>query len=339
MIFANFFEDFFSNKVDQIFFLSIGAVILAIIILLIVSKIVAAVRTKQYKENSTLKNETQVADANESKTEDTKEEIKPEEKVEEKAAEEPVAETAEEPVEEPVEEAQEAEAEDEEIEEEVVYVDENGNEIEAPAETDNVKIETIEEEIVEVPVEETTEEPVEEAQEETAEESVEEAQEETTEEPVEETQEETAEEPVEEVQEETTEEPVEEAQEETAEEPVEEAQEETAEEPVEEAHEERTEEPGTFAWAHKLFEMDRAAIEGADALVVLYYGNYSDTGTAWECGYAYAKGKPIILVHVDDNADSNLMMHCGCRANISLQDLKDYDFSIMPGSEYTGKMF
>lgn len=103
-------------------------------------------------------------------------------------------------------------------------------------------------------------------------------------------------------------------------------------------HEERTEEPGTSAWAHKLFEMDRAAIEDADALVVLYYGNYSDTGTAWECGYAYAKGKPVILVHVDADADSNLMMHCGCRANISLQDLKDYDFGTMPESEYAGKM-
>ena len=103
-------------------------------------------------------------------------------------------------------------------------------------------------------------------------------------------------------------------------------------------HEERTEKPGTSAWAHKLFEMDRAAIEDADALVVLYYGNYSDTGTAWECGYAFAKGKPVILVYVDADADSNLMMHCGCRANISLQDLKDYDFDTMPRSEYEGKM-
>ena len=103
-------------------------------------------------------------------------------------------------------------------------------------------------------------------------------------------------------------------------------------------HEERTEKPGTSAWAHKLFEMDRAAIEDADALVVLYYGNYSDTGTAWECGYAFAKGKPVILVYVDADADSNLMMHCGCRANISLQDLKDYDFDTMPKSEYEGKM-
>ena len=103
-------------------------------------------------------------------------------------------------------------------------------------------------------------------------------------------------------------------------------------------HEERTEEPGTPAWARKLFEMDRAAIDDCDAVLVLYYGNYSDTGTAWECGYAYAKGKPVILVHAGGE-DSNLMMHCGCRTNITLEDLPAFDFDFMPVYEYSGKMF
>ena len=103
-------------------------------------------------------------------------------------------------------------------------------------------------------------------------------------------------------------------------------------------HEERDETPGTPAWARKLFEMDREAIEDCDAVLVLYYGNYSDTGTAWECGYAYAKGKPVILVHAGGD-DSNLMMHCGCRTNITLQELADFDFGSMPVHEYTGKMF
>ena len=90
---------------------------------------------------------------------------------------------------------------------------------------------------------------------------------------------------------------------------------------------------GTTEWAKGIFELDRSQIEKADAVLALYYGANSDTGTAWECGYACALGKPVILVHVE-NADSNLMMHCGCRANISLQDLKDYDFDTMPRSEY-----
>lgn len=102
-------------------------------------------------------------------------------------------------------------------------------------------------------------------------------------------------------------------------------------------HEEREETPGTTSWAKKIFEMDRAAIEGCDAVLALYYGNNSDSGTAWECGYAYAKGKPIVLVHAGE--DSNLMMHCGCRTNIALEELEQFDFEEMPVHEYKGKMF
>ena len=103
-------------------------------------------------------------------------------------------------------------------------------------------------------------------------------------------------------------------------------------------HKVEDEEPGTIAWAKKIFEIDTTAMEDCDAVLILYYGNYSDTGTAWECGYAYAKGKPVLLVHIDGN-DSNLMMHCGCHSNIDLSELAGYDFDSMPVYYYTGKMF
>ena len=99
------------------------------------------------------------------------------------------------------------------------------------------------------------------------------------------------------------------------------------------------EEPGTAEWARKVFELDRTHLERADAVVMLYYGNYSDTGTAWECGYAYAIGKPVVLVHMNEGTDSNLMMHCGCTANISPGELRDYDFETLPARDYEGKMF
>ena len=98
-------------------------------------------------------------------------------------------------------------------------------------------------------------------------------------------------------------------------------------------------EPGTPEWAEKVFELDRSEIEMADAVVALYYGNYGDTGTAWECGYAAAIGKPVVLVHTEKDKDSNLMMHCGCTANIFLDELEDYDLTKMPVIKYTGKMF
>ena len=53
-------------------------------------------------------------------------------------------------------------------------------------------------------------------------------------------------------------------------------------------------------WARKVFEEDVRAIDACDLMVVLYYGLYSDSGTAWEQGYAYAKGKKVSV------------KNCGC---------------------------
>ena len=98
------------------------------------------------------------------------------------------------------------------------------------------------------------------------------------------------------------------------------------------------EEEGTSAWSRKIFAIDHQGIDWADCLVMLYWGNYSDTGTAWECGYAYAIGKPVLVVHLGDS--SNLMVHEGSHSNLkSVTELKDYDFEVMPKSIYIGKMY
>ena len=94
---------------------------------------------------------------------------------------------------------------------------------------------------------------------------------------------------------------------------------------------------GSEAWSRETFRNDRVNIDAADAVVMLYYGAYSDSGTAWECGYAYATGKPVIVVQIGD--DSNLMVHEGCRSNITLKELRTYDFANMPIKTYNGKMF
>lgn len=95
-------------------------------------------------------------------------------------------------------------------------------------------------------------------------------------------------------------------------------------------------EAGSRAWSEKIFAMDRANIDECDCVVMLYYGANSDTGTAWECGYAYAAGKPVIVVHLSEV--SNLMVHEGSWANVSFDELETYDFSRMPAKKYQGKM-
>lgn len=90
-------------------------------------------------------------------------------------------------------------------------------------------------------------------------------------------------------------------------------------------------------WSRETFMNDKRFIDWADCVVMLYYGNYSDSGTAWECGYAYGTNKPVVVVHLGET--SNLMVHEGCHSNISFDELEEYDFEMMPAKPYKGKMF
>ena len=51
--------------------------------------------------------------------------------------------------------------------------------------------------------------------------------------------------------------------------------------------------------AKSIFDMDVAALDWADMVVACMDGPDPDSGTAWECGYAYAKGKPIVCFRTD----------------------------------------
>ena len=90
-------------------------------------------------------------------------------------------------------------------------------------------------------------------------------------------------------------------------------------------------------WSKETFMNDKKFIDWADVVVILYYGGYSDSGTAWECGYAYGTNTPVVVVQLGE--DSNLMVHEGCHSNITLEELKTYDFEMLPAKPYKGKMF
>lgn len=62
-------------------------------------------------------------------------------------------------------------------------------------------------------------------------------------------------------------------------------------------------------WADAVCEMDVEAIHNCDVVIVLNFGLYSDSGTAWEAGYAKALGKRVVQVLCGgDNAVYSLMM-------------------------------
>lgn len=96
---------------------------------------------------------------------------------------------------------------------------------------------------------------------------------------------------------------------------------------------------GSNEWSNSIFKKDILEIDNCDMMIVLYHGNYSDSGTAFEIGYAYAKGIQIVLVHVDRENDSNLMCHEGCNTNIYFDELANFDFENFEAQPFTGKMF
>ena len=49
-------------------------------------------------------------------------------------------------------------------------------------------------------------------------------------------------------------------------------------------------------WAEAVFKMDVEVLNKCNRVIAAYSGLYSDTGTAWEIGYAYAKGITVNLI-------------------------------------------
>ena len=60
----------------------------------------------------------------------------------------------------------------------------------------------------------------------------------------------------------------------------------------------------------KIMERDRSAIDSSDFLVALLDGTQVDDGTAWEIGYAYAKGIPVIGIRTDYRRSGDTQYSC-----------------------------
>lgn len=91
---------------------------------------------------------------------------------------------------------------------------------------------------------------------------------------------------------------------------------------------------GSEEWREATFKSDVEAIEESDIVVAIVGGNYMDSGTAWEIGYAYAKEKPVIIVNPHGET-VNLMISDSLHAYLeSLEELENYDFGTMNKVKY-----
>lgn len=81
-------------------------------------------------------------------------------------------------------------------------------------------------------------------------------------------------------------------------------------------------------WAEKVFAMDLEAIRSCDEMIALYYGLYSDTGTAFEIGYAYAARMPVHVIPMpkpNETLDVSVMI-AGAAAESSYFSEKNMNF-------------
>ena len=80
----------------------------------------------------------------------------------------------------------------------------------------------------------------------------------------------------------------------------------------------------------KIFAEDVAAIDRSDIVIANLNGITTDDGTAWELGYAYARGKHLIGVYTDwrlqhKYVSVNIMLECSLTKLVhSLDDLQTY---------------
>ena len=76
-------------------------------------------------------------------------------------------------------------------------------------------------------------------------------------------------------------------------------------------------------WGENVFALDYLAITQCDVIVVLNFGMYSDSGTAWECGAAYALGKKVVNVLCGcDDTEYSIMMVNGTNTTVDLNTFR-----------------
>lgn len=68
-------------------------------------------------------------------------------------------------------------------------------------------------------------------------------------------------------------------------------------------------------WGQCVFTMDVVAIDDCDWVVLADYGRYATAGTSWEAGYAFAKGKKILVIRMPGVDESSVMTQ-GCASNV-----------------------
>lgn len=94
-------------------------------------------------------------------------------------------------------------------------------------------------------------------------------------------------------------------------------------------------------WRHAAYGSDVEAIDSCDVMVALADFDRADTdsGTAWEIGYAKAKGIPVVVIKEEADITLNLMIAMSLTAYFDkIEDVASYDLEALPAKPYDGEV-
>lgn len=87
-------------------------------------------------------------------------------------------------------------------------------------------------------------------------------------------------------------------------------------------------------------ENDVKEVEAADIIIAIvdFDDEDTDSGTAWELGYAIAQEKPTYLIRFEETVPTNIMLTERNRAFFTeINQIRNYDFLASPAIPYSGK--
>ena len=90
-------------------------------------------------------------------------------------------------------------------------------------------------------------------------------------------------------------------------------------------------------WSFRVYENDMKALDAADLVIFLSFGKENNSGSVYECGYAAAKNKPIIMIKMVPSAPESLMVIHSVHAIITEEEIPLYDWDACPRS-YTSSL-
>lgn len=84
----------------------------------------------------------------------------------------------------------------------------------------------------------------------------------------------------------------------------------------------------------RIFRKCLEGIDCADVVTAILDGTDADSGTAWEAGYAFARGIPVVGVRTDfrergDDGGLNLMLSRSCRAFVAAPSIEGHSMDVV----------